>query len=96
MSKDSETIDTSAIGEKSNDDFPSIGMELFKKINVKVAVLLFVASIIIFSDYFVANAMPKKFINDGNMPDTKGTLLQLVLLTFSYIILDLLVQGKVL
>jgi hypothetical protein len=92
---DTETIEYEKKESERHDDFPSIGMELFKKIHIKTAILLFIASVIIFSDFFVANVIPKSMVNI-DMPDNKGTLLQLLLLTLTYIVIDLLVQGKVL
>jgi hypothetical protein len=91
-------MDTETITKKEksdNDDFPSIGMDIFNKINFKIAILLFIVGGIIFSDIFIENMLPKNLVDVGT-PNSKGTLIQLLLLSFAYIVIDLLVRGKVL
>jgi hypothetical protein len=78
-----------------NGDFPSMGVDLVKKVNFKVAIFLFLIGIFIFSDIFIEKILPKKY-SDGNCATTQGTFIQLLLISFSYIIIDLLVSGGLL
>lgn len=78
-------------------DFISIFSDLFNKINYKVAILLFVLGVLIFSDSF-----SELFLTgiDGATDSTdcatsKGTIIQLLALTFGYIIIDLLAKGDI-
>lgn len=98
MSSDSETLalETESIPkEKENGDFPSIGVDLLKKINFKVAIFLFLIGAFILSDIFIENALPRKYIN-GDCADTSGTMIQLLCLVLAYLIIDLIVQGGLL
>lgn len=99
MSSDSETLIESKNVEKHNEevhgDFPSIGVELIKKINFKIAIFLFLIGIFIFSDVFIENFLPKNVV-DGYCADSKGTVIQLLIFVLLYIIIDLLVQGNIL
>jgi hypothetical protein len=79
------------------DDFSSMLIDLIKKINFKVAIFLFFLGIFIFSDIFI-DIVLNKFNDavDGNEPTTKGTIIQLLFITISYMAFDLLVQGEIL
>ena len=79
----------------SCDDFPSIFMDITKKINFKLAFLLYIAGLIIFSDIFIENVLTSSMV-DGICTNTKGTMMQLLLLVISYIILDLSIQTHLL
>ena len=79
----------------SCDDFPSIFMDITKKINFKLAFFLYIAGIIIFSDIFIENVLSSSMV-DGICANTKGTMVQLLLLVISYIILDLSIQTNLL
>lgn len=95
MSDDTETLDNIQEYKKGN-DFPSMLSDLFKSINWKVALFLMALSIFIFTDYFIENILCN--INGAlcvnEIPSTKGTLIQVSILTVGYIIFDLLVQGE--
>jgi hypothetical protein len=73
-------------------DFPSMVFDLGCKINFKVALLLFIVGLFIFSDVFI-NQVISSFSNctDMGMCNTKGTMLQLGFLCLAYVIIDLLV-----
>ena len=77
------------------DDFPGIGIELMKRVNFKTAVFLFFIGLFIFSDIFIENFLPKNMV-DGYCTDSRGTVIQLIVLVLMYIIIDLLVQGNIL
>lgn len=79
----------------SCDDFPSIIMDITKKINFKLAFFLYIAGLIIFSDIFIENVLPSSMV-DGICTNTKGTMVQLLLLVISYIIIDLSIQTHLL
>lgn len=75
-------------------DFPSMGVDLTKKINFKVALFLLLVSVVIFSDVFV-NMLPQKY-REGGPANSQGTMIQIGTLTGAYVIIDLLVQGDIL
>lgn len=81
---------------KCKDDFLSMFSDLFGSINYKTAIFLFILGILIFSDVFIELVLTS---TDGavygDAPTTKGTIIQLLALTFGYIIIDLLAQGKI-
>lgn len=83
----------------SNDreDFISMFSDLFHSINYKVAILLFILGILIFSDTFIELFLtPIDGAVQGDEATTKGTLIQLIFLTLGYIVADLLVTGEIL
>lgn len=82
--------------DNGNSDFPSMGVELFKKINFKVALFMFLIGLVILSDMFIEKFIPIEYQDGTNNPNTKGTFLQLLVMVISYIIVDLLVQGDIL
>ena len=95
---DTETLtDNKKQGNKYNTDevsgdFPSIGIELLKKTNFKIAIFLFLIGLFIFSDVFIENFLPKNNV-DGYCADSKGTMIQLLIFVLLYLVIDLLVQG---
>ena len=96
---DTETlnINKKQTGNKYNTDdvsgdFPSIGIDLLKKTNFKIAIFLFLIGIFIFSDIFIENFLPKNNV-DGYCADSKGTMIQLLVFVLLYLVIDLLVQG---
>jgi hypothetical protein len=96
---DTETLSvekkTNVIPSVSKDeDFPSMGINLIKKINYKISIFLFFLGIIIFSDFFIENFLPKNAV-DGNCANTQGTMIQLMAFVISYIIIDLFAQGGI-
>lgn len=82
------------IKQNLHDDFPSIFIELIKKINFKVAFFLYFIGVIIFSDVFIENILSKNMIN-GDCADSKGTMIQLLVLVSAYILIDILVKYQV-
>ena len=78
-------------------DFMKITGNLLSTINYKVAFLLFIIGIIIFSDVFIETVLSGfgGSVN-GDCTTTKGTMLQLLFMVIGYIILDLIVQYEVL
>ena len=96
---DSETLDNKKPkkeikSESKDEDFPSIGVNLIKRVNYKIAIFLFFIGIFIFSDMFIENFLPKNAV-DGNCANTQGTMIQLMAFVISYIIIDLLAQGGI-
>jgi hypothetical protein len=79
------------------DDFSSMLIDLTKKVNIKIAIFLFLLGIFIFSDLFIEMILSKfNGAVDGTETTTKGTILQLLFMSISYIVIDLLVQGEIL
>jgi hypothetical protein len=87
------------VDEETGDDFPSMFVDIFKKINFKIAFFLFIVGIFIFSDIFIENIIKPwspDSVDGSDVPTSKGVFIQLIFLTLGYIGLDLLVQGGVL
>jgi hypothetical protein len=81
---------------KCKDDLPSMFSDLFGSINYKTAIFLFILGILIFSDVFIELVLaPLDGAVYGDAPTNKGTIIQLLALTFGYIMIDLLAQGEI-
>lgn len=102
---DSETLEPVANGKKSNisfksesrDDFPSIFMDLLKKIPIKKTIWLLLVGMLIFSDLFVIHVLSNfSDTTDMNCANTKGTMIQLLALCISYMFIDILAEGGIL
>ena len=92
---DTDTLEGPKNKKSSGDDFPSMTASMFSKINIKVAILLFMFGILIFSDVFIENALSYfDGASQAGEATTKGTMIQLLALTIGYIIIDLMVQGE--
>ena len=89
---DSEEL-TSSKGE-CRGDFPSMCMDLCKKINFKVGIFLFIIGIFLFSDTFIYTFLPKSMV-DGDCVNTKGTIVQLIIFIIFYFIIDLFSQCEI-
>jgi hypothetical protein len=93
-----EEVDTKTSKKKSKTtDLMKMTGNLLSNINYKVAFLLFVSSMIIFSDVFIDNVL-SEFSDtvDGECATTKGTMLQLLFMVLAYILLDLVVHYELL
>jgi hypothetical protein len=100
---DTETlIDVCVADKKAQDpvnessDFPSMGVDLIKRINFKVALFLLFIGLFVFSDVFIENVLPTNYQDGTNCPNTQGTATQLIILVLLYIVIDLLSQGGIL
>jgi hypothetical protein len=80
-------------GEKS--DFPSMGIDLLKRVNIKVAFFLMLIGLFLFSDVFIEKVLPASYQDGANCPNSMGTMMQLLLLVLAYLVIDLLNQGGV-
>lgn len=85
-------------GKKSKSkktDFMAMTGNLLTNINYKVAFLLFIMGMIVFSDVFIDGIL-SGFSDtvDAECTTTKGTMLQLMFMTIAYILIDLLVQYE--
>jgi hypothetical protein len=92
----SDPIDNIDTVDPNKSDFVSVGGNVLQNINIKVAVLLLIIGMILFSDIFIDGVLAK--INGtvhGECTTTKGTMIQLIMLVLSYIVIDLLVQSKI-
>ena len=77
-------------------DFPSMSVDLIKRVNFKVAFFLLMIGLFIFSDIFIEKFLPMDYQDGTNVPNTSGTTVQLIILVLCYIVLDLLNQGGLL
>lgn len=85
-----------SFSNKDNGDFISIFTDLGNSINYKIAMFLFIVGVLIFSDTFIELFLvPIPGATYMDNPTTKGTTIQLLALTFGYIIIDLLVTGQI-
>lgn len=78
-------------------DFMKVSGGILSNINYKVALFLFVVSMIIFSDVFIEFAIrPFGDTVSDECTTTKGTMLQLIFMVVSYVFLDLVVKYEIL
>ncbi len=78
------------------DDLGGMCSDLFSRVNVKIAVFLMIFGIFIFSDLFIETVLTNvKDATDADTTTTKGTMIQLIALVIFYLVVDLLVQTKV-
>jgi hypothetical protein len=78
------------------DDLGGMCSDLFGRVNVKIAIFLLIFGIFIFSDLFIENVLSRvKDATDADTTTTKGTMIQLMAVVIFYLIIDLLVQCKV-
>lgn len=91
----SDETNSNGIIKDSANDFPSMGVDLLKRINFKVGFFLMILGMFLFSDLFVETVL-SEHQRSGDMPNTIGTTIQLIIFILAYIVIDLLVQGGIL
>jgi hypothetical protein len=94
-----QTRCSQSVKGETTDDFPSMFVDVFKKVNFKIAFFIFIIGIFIFSDIFIENIIKpwsSDAVDGADTPTSKGVFIQLIFLTLGYIGIDLLVQGGVL
>lgn len=82
--------------EQEKSDFITALSNLIKKANWKLGLFIFFIGLIIFSNIFVEkwlSYIPNTSVGDN--PTTKGTIIQLFILAFIAILIDLMVQYHV-
>lgn len=92
---DDEDEDTTS---KKHDGFDIFG-SIFGKLNIWVAILLFILFILINTPVFIDDILKKintNFVSADGNPTSSGIITQGIFLSIGYIILDLLVSGGVL
>jgi hypothetical protein len=98
--KDYVSIDSESDDDNNklsdDDDFPSMFVKLLSRINIKIAIFIFILGLFLFSDIFIRNILStfNGAVSDLGYPTTNGTVIQLLFLVIAYLIIDLLVQGK--
>lgn len=91
---DLDNIDKKSAGDRS--DFPSMGIDLLKRVNIKIAFFLMLIGFFVFSDVFIEKVLPAAYQDGTNCPNSMGTTVQLIILVLSYLVIDLLSQGGIL
>jgi hypothetical protein len=78
-------------------DFISIMTDLASKLNLKIAIFVFILGFIILSDVFRDKILAgfDAEIHKSGVISTRGTITQLMFLTFGYIIVDLLATYQI-
>lgn len=89
-----ENCDADGASSKKT-DLMKISGGVLGNINYKVGFLLFFIGMLLFSDIFIDNALPSNMHDGAGCPNTVGTVTQLTLLIFVYLILDLLVKYEI-
>ena len=91
--------DKSTEKTESKSDFVEALGNVTCNINFKMAIFLFIIGMCIFSDLFI-NGVLSKFDGaisaSGECASTKGTIIQLTIFILLYLVLDLLMKGKLL
>ena len=93
--KDNFSISIPNLGS-TDSDFLTAFINIVKKINFKIGILIFFVGIIIFSNIFIEKVLihfEKSSVTDN--PTTKGTMIQLLFLCLFYIVIDLLSQYEI-
>lgn len=94
---DDEVVNDEPRKKSKSTDLIKVSSGILGNINYKVSFMLFVISMIIFSDVFIDNVIrPFGGTVEAECTTTKGTMLQLMFLTISYILLDLIVKYDIL
>jgi hypothetical protein len=75
---------------KNGDDFISMGSDLARRINWKIAAFLFIIGVFVMSDVFIGNILIKcSNCEVDGVATSKGTMIQLFCMSLAYIALDL-------
>jgi hypothetical protein len=91
----SENIGNNVEEDESRDDLIGMSLGFAQNLNYKVAMFLFFASLMIFSDLFIEQILMKfKGSVEGDCPTSKGTIIQITFLVLFYLVIDLLVKAK--
>lgn len=80
-----------SIPDNNTSDFTEMGSDFIKKIHFKIGLILFIAYVLINSDLFIDTFLQEDMKN-GDKPNTKGTVIQGIILVISYIIIDIMNQ----
>lgn len=80
--------------ETSDDDFVSIIADVFRKINYKVAIFLFLVGIFIMSDLYEGVLRKFNGITAEGCVTSRGSVFQLTMLVLAYIVVDLLTKYE--
>ncbi len=94
---DEEENDAQSKRKKKNkkSDLMKMTGNMLANINYKVAFLLFIVGVILFSDIFIDGILSNFSGSvDGECTTTKGAMLQLLFMVLAYIILDLIVKYE--
>jgi len=97
LSDDDDEIEETPSKKHKKTDLMKMTGNMLSTINYKVAFLLFVVSMILFSDVFI-NTVLTEFSDtiEGECTTTKGTMMQLTFMILAYVVLDLVVQYELL
>lgn len=76
------------------DDLGKMCGDFFGRINFKVALILFMVGMLVFSDLFIDSILSNiSGAEEAGNSTTKGTMIQLLILVILYLVADLLVQA---
>lgn len=88
-----DTNDDSDVGKDG--DFINVLVDLFGKIEYKMAFLLFIICFIVLSDIFVDNVVKPFSSSPSGIMDTKSSFIQIAAICAGYIIIDLLNKAEI-
>ena len=89
---------TTKYHNKKHDGFDMFG-SLFSKLNIWIAILMFVIYILLNSSFFIDDVLKKinnEFVTNDSNPTSNGIVVQGIFLSIGYIIVDLLVSNEIL
>ena len=96
--KDSSSADDDDTEPSNKHDGFDLFGNLFKKLNIWTAILLFILFIVLNTSFFIEDVMKKInsnwTTNDGNLT-SNGVIVQGLFLSLGYIIIDLLVSSDI-
>jgi hypothetical protein len=76
------------------DNLSSMLLDVFKRVNLKMGVFLFFIMLIVLSDFFVNTTLSEAY-KYADTPNTKGTLVQIIIITLLYLFLDLMISFEI-
>lgn len=88
-----DTLDEDDESTAKSDDFITMGTDLVKAVNWKIGFWVFMVGLFVMSDLFISAVLPNfpdSSVDD--VPNTKGTMIQLIMLTLAYFVIDLAVR----
>ena len=78
-------------------DFVTISSDIFSNINIKLGLIMFLLGLFIYSDIFIDLFFSENSNTlDGETPTTKGSIIQLTIFCLLLLVVDLLINYKIL
>lgn len=94
--KNENVQETDSKINSKNGSISDILLNIIKNANIKVGIFIFFIGLFIFSDAFIESILVSVVSDKNDNFETKRTVIQLLLLTLAYLIVDLIVKADIL